>query len=186
MPFTAGCVLVKDPTILKRSFSVMADYAESTVEDDASVHFMERGIQMSRGFSALKVWLTLQGFGARRLRAAIEENIRTMRHLGECLTEAEDFELLIPVPLSIVCFRYLGPGLRPGQDEAELDALTDAIFHRVEAEGRVGLGRVRIGGRLALRVCNVKYRTEPEHVEYLMSVIRETGREALAELERTR
>ncbi len=175
VPFTAGCVLVRDPTILNRSFSVMADYAESSLGDSASVNFMERGIQMSRGFTALKVWMTLLGYGARKLRAAIDENIQTMRYLGRLLDEAEDFERLIPVRLSLVCFRYLGTSLEPGRDEIELDALNDAIFRRVEAQGRVAIGRVRIHGRTALRACCVKYRTEPEHVRYLVTVIREAG-----------
>lgn len=175
VPFTAGCVLVKDPLALRRAFSVMADYAESTLEDDGTINFMERGLQMSRSFSALKVWMTLAGYGAKALRASIEENIHTMRHLGELVDAAEDFERLNPVTLSVICFRYLPDGLSPGEDDAEVDALNDAIFRRLEAEGRVGVGRVRLGGVTALRACSVKYRTEREHVARLMDVVREVG-----------
>ncbi len=177
VPFTAGCVLVKDPTVLRRSFSVMADYAESSLEDARTINFMERGLQMSRSFTALKVWMTLAGFGSRVLRDSIEENIQTMRHLGRLLQGAEDFELLIPVRLSIVCFRYLPAGLDPDRDGSRIDAVNEAIFERAEAEGRVGIGRVTIMGVTALRACCVKYRTEREHVEHLLSVVREMGQE---------
>ncbi|MEM7357462.1 MAG: pyridoxal-dependent decarboxylase, partial [Acidobacteriota bacterium] len=171
VPFTASAVLVRDPLALERSFSVMADYAESSLGDARSVHFMERGIQMSRSFAALKVWMTLRGYGARRLRDAIEENIQTMRYLGRLLEEADDFELLIPVRLSVVCFRYV-----PGQlDEGALDELNSAIFQRLESDGIVAIGRVTINGRTALRACSVKFRTEPEHVRHLLSAVRQAG-----------
>ncbi len=173
VPFTAGFILAKKRGSLEGRFSAMADYAESTLQDAESVNFMERGLQMSRDFGALKVWMTFVAYGAKMLRAAIEENVRTMRHLEDLVAGSEDFESINPCILSVLCLRYLGSGERTEEDRERLNRL---LFEKIEADGLVSCGRVKIHGHTGLRLANVKYRTGKPEIERVFEIIQDSAR----------
>lgn len=173
VPFEVGCVLVHDGRFLADTFGHSGAYAESPGEPTSFVNFMDRGIQMSRDFKALKVWMTLKGYGAKLLRDSIQENIATMRHLGRLVDSGDDFERLAPVTLSIVCFRYVRTGCRG--NEPYLEWINQRLLEALGKDGRVFVMGTRINGRTALRACCVKFRTKVEHVEYLLEVLKEIG-----------
>ncbi|MHC5063755.1 MAG: pyridoxal phosphate-dependent decarboxylase family protein [Planctomycetota bacterium] len=173
VPFTAGFILAKQRGSLEKRFSAMADYAESTLQDDRSVNFMERGLQMSRDFGSLKVWMTFVAYGAEQLRRAIEDNVQTMRHLEELIAGTEEFESLNPCNLSVLCLRYLGTGTCT---EVERERLNLTLFERIEADGLISCGRVKIQGHTALRLANVKYRTGKKEIERVFEIIKDSAR----------
>lgn len=189
-PLEAGCVLVRDPLWLRRSFQVDSDYlrpsqgqagpfdvaTDVVPEGDSRVfEWIDYTLQTTRDFRGLKVWLAFRGYGADRILAAIEHNILTMRYLAERIDEAEDFELLAPAPLSTVCFRYRTSDARVHGDEAQLDEWNTRLRQALEADGRVCLPGTKIGGREALRACTVNHRTTRRDVETLLAVVRELG-----------
>ncbi|MDH4066012.1 MAG: aminotransferase class V-fold PLP-dependent enzyme, partial [Acidobacteriota bacterium] len=161
-PLDAGCLLVRDPAHLGRAFAQGAAYVDVIADRDMSEFaFWDHGPELSRRFRALKIWFILKIHGTRAIRQAIEQNIGVARHLADILDRSPDFERLAPVPLSIVCFRYVPPHLRGGAAElrADLNELNRQIMLGVQREGEAYLSNALIGDRFALRACIVNFRT---------------------------
>ena len=107
------------------------------------------------------MWFTLRHFGFERLGASIARSCELATTLGERIAADDDFELLAPVTLNVVCFRYRAAGL----DEAELDRLNAEIAIDVQESGAAVLSTTRIGGRNALRACIINHRTRDEDLD---------------------
>jgi aromatic-L-amino-acid decarboxylase len=174
-PFEAGCALVKNWELLRDTFSLVPDYLRREADKAGLFNFMEYSFQLSRSFKALKIWMAFKAYGAEVLRAAIEDNILTMRHLADLIDLSNDFELLAPVSLSAVCFRYRTENAQYHDDEGYLSLLNKEILDAVAKDGRVYIAGTTIQGKAALRACCTNHRTGPSDVEYLMTVLRELG-----------
>jgi aromatic-L-amino-acid decarboxylase len=173
-PLDAGCLLVRDAAHLSRAFAQSAAYVDVIADQDMSSYaFWDHGPELSRRFRALKIWFLLKIHGARAVRDAIEQNIVVARALAQAIDDSPDFERLAPVPLSIVCFRYVPTHLR-GRDDAaeELNALNREIMLGVQREGEAYLSNATIGRRFALRACIVNFRTQVADGEALLAAIR--------------
>ena len=110
-----------------------ADYIKTHgYSDEEAFAFWDYGVELSRRFRALKVWLTLQYYGTRRIAEAISEDISLAAYLGEVVSNADDFELLAPVELSICCFRYAP---KRGMGDPDLNRLNERIMELVSAAG---------------------------------------------------
>ncbi|MFN2531506.1 MAG: aspartate aminotransferase family protein, partial [Pyrinomonadaceae bacterium] len=114
IPVDAGCLLFRDADAARATFSAAdADYIKTHgYADDEAFAFWDYGVELSRRFRALKVWLTLQYYGVRKLAAAISEDIALAHYLANLVDNSDDFELMAPVTLSICCFRYVPPDVR--------------------------------------------------------------------------
>lgn len=178
VPFETGCALVKNGNHLRSSYSVIPEYLRSSTGGEERFDFMEYNFQLSRGFRALKVWMTFKAHGTSLLKTNIEGNIETIRHLVELIDRSDEFERLAPSPLSIVCFRYRTTDKNMHGDEQYLSRLNSHVLEEAERDGRVFLTGTRLNGKTALRVCSVNHRTTATHVEYLLSVLTEIGRRA--------
>lgn len=188
-PVDTGCLLVRDVDEARRAFqSGEADYIKVHEETrDESYAFWDYGVELSRRFRALKVWMMLKYFGARRVRASISEDNDLAAYMGQLVIEADDFELLAPVELSICCFRYVPPAMRrrlavADEDErsrlnAELDALNASLMHSVQRGGRAYLSNVTLAGRYGLRACIVNFRTVREDINRTLEIVRDAARE---------
>ena len=186
-PVDTGCLLIRDPEQARRAFqSGEADYIKVHEETtDESYAFWDYGIELSRRFRALKVWMMLSYYGARRVRAAISEDNDLAAYLGKVVTEAEDFELLAPVCLSICCFRYVPPGMlerlaaadveERSRLNASLDALNASLMHSVQRGGRAYLSNVTLAGRYGLRACIVNFRTTRDDINQTLAIVREAA-----------
>ena len=131
--------------------------------------FWDHGLELSRRFRALKLWATLRFHGARRLAAAIGEDIRLAAHLAELVAAADDFELLAGPGLSICCFRHAPTHV----DEPSLDAHNERILQALQRDGRVYLSNATVDGRFALRACITNFRTTQADVERVLTVVRD-------------
>jgi glutamate/tyrosine decarboxylase-like PLP-dependent enzyme len=177
VPVEASCILVRHEGALRDTFRMVADYLrphDDALGDDR-IDFKDYGQQLSRSFRALKVWMTFKAYGARRLRAAIENNISVMRCLADRIDASADFVRVAPVPLSVVCFRYRTSDVTRHRDEEYLDALNDELLDALERDGRVFLSGTRIRGRAALRACSVNHRLQHRDVDFLLDVIRDVA-----------
>jgi aromatic-L-amino-acid/L-tryptophan decarboxylase len=186
-PVDTGCLLFRDPMSARAACSPgEADYIkvqEQTV--DEAFAFWDYGIELSRRFRALKIWLMLRYYGARRVAGAIAADNRLASELAAMIRAAADFELLAPVELSICCFRYVPPGLRDGLASAdeeerarvnnELDGLNARIMHRVQRGGRAYLSNATLTGRYALRACITNFRTTNEDIQETLRIVREAA-----------
>ncbi|HEY6189158.1 MAG TPA: aminotransferase class V-fold PLP-dependent enzyme [Pyrinomonadaceae bacterium] len=186
-PVDTGCLLVRDEEQARRAFqSGEADYIKVHEETTAeSYAFWDYGVELSRRFRALKVWMMLSYYGARRVRAAISEDNELAAYMSERIREAEDFELLAPVSLSICCFRYVPPAVRErlaaagseerAQLDAGLDALNASLMHSVQRGGRAYLSNVTLAGRYGLRACIVNFRTTREDIDRTLAIVRDAA-----------
>lgn len=182
-PLDLGCLLVRDGRALRRAFSHGASYIDVIADEQMSEFaFWDYGPELSRRFRALKLWFTLKVYGTDAVAAAIEANLQVARHLAGAIDASDDFERLAPVPLSIVCFRYLPPAFRdraarrePAALE-ELDVLNRALLVEVQRDGDAYLSNAVVDGAFALRACVVNYRTTPADCDRLLAAIRHAAR----------
>jgi glutamate/tyrosine decarboxylase-like PLP-dependent enzyme len=164
VPIECGCALVRDAALLRAAYSVTPAY----LRDDAALPwFSEYGVQQTRGFRALKLWLTLQSVGLDGYRDLITRDLALAALLREKIAARPPFTLVAGGPLSITCFRYAPVGL----GEAQTDALNRDALARVQAGGRAFLTGTELGGRFALRACIVNFRTMPEDLDALLDAI---------------
>lgn len=191
-PLDVGCVLVRDRTALTHAFSYSADYVDVVATAEMSDYaFWNYGPELTRRFRALKVWMILKCHGTRAIGQAIEKNIALARRLGALVDDAPDFERLAPVPLSIVCFRYVTPALRAALasrdgDErrraaGEVNALNRNLMVAVQTRGDSYVSNAMIGDAFALRACIVNFRTTEEDLSRLLGEIRSVAATATAQ-----
>src|SRR5262249_41564098 len=152
VPVECGCALVRDANAMRDAFSLVPPYLR---DDTALPWFSEFGIQQTRGFRALKLWLVLKHLGIGGLRQPLANNIALARSLRSRLQTTPNFELLAGGPLSVTCFRYCPPPLK-GQD-AELNRLNRSVLDAVQRAGEVFLTGTELAGRFALRACIVNF-----------------------------
>jgi aromatic-L-amino-acid/L-tryptophan decarboxylase len=173
-PYDAGCILIRDGELHRATFASMPAYLTRMPRGlaDATPWFTDYTIDLSRSFRALKVWFVLKEQGARALGAAIEENVRQATLLGEMIDADECFELLAPVQLNIVCFRYRAPGLSDG----ELDRFNDDLVIRLQESGIAVTSSTSVGGRRAIRVNITNHRTRDEDLAILLNALKELAK----------
>lgn len=177
-PLEAGCALVRDLDALRRSFSYHPPYYHFSEE---TLNYVDLGLQNSRGFRALKVWLELQQAGRAGCMRMIGDDIQLARELYRILDGYAELEAMTQ-SLSITTFRYVPSDLQPSCDtdqvKAYLNELNQEILTRIEAGGEVFLSNAVIKGKFALRVCIVNFRTSLEDIEALPAIILRAAKEA--------
>jgi glutamate/tyrosine decarboxylase-like PLP-dependent enzyme len=181
-PLEAGCTLVRDPDALLRAFSYRPDYYHFA---EHVQNFFEHGIQNSRGFRALKVWLVLRHAGAAAYRRMIEEDVELARHFYGVAEKQAELEAMT-YGLSITTYRYVPTDLAGRSTEesvaAYLNELNQSVQDRMEESGRAFVSNAVLEGAHALRMCIVNFRTTLEDVESLAEITVELGRAADEEL----
>jgi glutamate/tyrosine decarboxylase-like PLP-dependent enzyme len=173
IPFEAGCTLVRDAETHRRAFSLTPDYLSHAERGLAAgeLWFSDYGIQLSRGFRALKVWMSLKEHGLDKYARLVRQNIEQARYLGELVREAPNLELAAPIPLNIVCFRYVTSEL----SEEGLDALNQELLIQLHERGIAVTSNALLNGRLALRVAIVNHRSRLEDFDLLVHEVRRIG-----------
>src|SRR6185436_13008828 len=113
LPFECACILVRNPELHWEAFATSASYLaeESRGVIAGGLPFADRGIDLTRGFKALKVWLSFKAHGVEAFARLIDQNVQQAQHLAALVEAHPDLELLAPVPLNVVCFRYAPEGL---------------------------------------------------------------------------
>jgi len=176
-PVDCGCLLYRDANAARSAFSQTGDYAQSLLDDPAeSFAFFEESMELSRRFRALKLWLSLRYHGLEKFREAIRNDLENAQFLGKLIAGHRELELLAPVPLSAVCFRYVSK-----RAATELDALNRSILQRMVRRGKVFLSNASLNGRFALRACFVNHRTTRGDVEQIVDEVLAVGTELGAE-----
>ncbi len=158
--FDAACVLVRNPQAQLRSFSIPVSYLSAL--NGGVAHgprtYGEMGIDLSRGFRALKAWMSIKTYGFDQYARMVEQNVAQASYLGSLVDANKDLELVAPVALNVVCFRYV----KSGMTVDELDRLNEQILVRLQEDGLAVPSGVRVRGKFALRVANVNHRSRRE------------------------
>ena len=168
-PYDAGFLLVRDAELHRSTFAADAHYLRRAERGLAGGDWWpcDYGPDLSRGFRALKTWFTIKTYGAAALGAVIEGTCALAQDLARRVLAEPELELLAPVGLNIVCFRF--------RDE-EADALNTEIVMRLHEAGVVAPSLTRIHGQAAIRAAIVNHRTEPRDIAALVEATLETGR----------
>ena len=184
MPFECACVLVRDAQAHHEAFRLTASYLTAGTRGPTAggMYFNDRGLDLTRGFKALKVWMQLQADGVSHFGRVITRNVEQVRRLVGLIEAHPELECLAPAPLNIVCFRY-----RPTADVlsagigVDLDALNEELLARLQESGEAMPSSTRIGGRFALRVAHVNHRTTDDDLDHLLAAVIRHGRQLLDE-----
>jgi glutamate/tyrosine decarboxylase-like PLP-dependent enzyme len=160
-PLEAGCLLVRDGEALERTFSTTAPYLRAAAAGTSEVNFADRGLQLTRGPRALKLWMSLKVFGAAAFRAAIEHGLALAEHAEALLAEHPAWDVVTPAQLGIVTFAPIVPGASP----AEADDLCAGLPAAALDDGFAFLTTHVVGERTVLRLCTINPRTTREDVE---------------------
>jgi len=182
MPYEAGVALTRDPdaqtAAYKPAGAGVGAYLASPNGGIAAntTYFADRGLQLSRGFRALKVWMSMKEQGVDRIAGCIEANIQQAGRLAGIVEAHEDLELLAPAPLNVVCLRYAPKGVA----EARLNALNEAILVAIQTRGVAVPSQTVLQGRFAIRVCITNHRTRDEDIDIFVDAVRTIGAELAA------
>jgi aromatic-L-amino-acid decarboxylase len=151
-PYEVGCLLVREPGLLERTFALGGVYLRDVLGGE--VNFRDRSVQLTRGARALKLWLSIRVFGLAAFRAAIGRGIGLAEHAEAVLRARPGWEVVTPAQLAVVCFRRAGD-----------DALQTRIAGEMVRDGYAAPSTTELAGRVALRLCTINPRTTPDEIE---------------------
>ncbi len=178
-PYETGCLMVRDTRVLEDAFRILPEYLQDTSLGMEQVNFADRGLQLSRGFRALKIWTSIQMLGLEAFREGIQAGIHHARDAGTYIEGSADLELTAPVSLGIVCFRF-----RPRDVElspSELEELNLGVQEEILASGLAMMSSTRLRGDLSLRLSILNYRSTWRDVRETLEAIETVGRRRLME-----
>jgi aromatic-L-amino-acid decarboxylase len=172
--FDCSAYFVKDPGLLTRTFDIHPEYLKTGVDREVK-NFRDWGIQLGRRFRALKLWFVIRSYGVEGLQEMIREHIRLADLFRQWVEVHPHFEIMAPVPFSLVCFRF-----NDGRSSKELDAINAQLLTAVNSTGRVYLTHTSLRGRYVLRLAIGQRTTAEKHVRGAWQLIQETARTLFA------
>lgn len=167
--FDSSAYFVKDKEALIRTFEILPEYLK-TGNRGLVNDYRDWGIQLGRRFRALKLWFVIRSYGVSQLQEKIREHIKIARWLEQQVLAHPDFELLAPVPLSLVCFRYK-PASFTGQEN--LNQINEELLRELNQTGKIFLTHTKLNGQYTLRMSIAGTLTTQQHVENAWKLIQE-------------
>ncbi|HZY36448.1 MAG TPA: pyridoxal-dependent decarboxylase [Mucilaginibacter sp.] len=182
VPYEVGCALIRNAEAHRNSFALTPNYLLNGERGLAGGPdpINNYGLELSRGFKALKIWMSLKENGLKKYAAIIGQNIAQALYLAERVTKENCLELLAPVSLSIVCFRFRKDDLT----NDELNALNREIIFDLQESGIASPSSTILGGKYAIRVCIVNHRSVKEDLDVLISETLRIGNEKYKSLKK--
>ena len=171
--FDCSAFYVKDESLLVRTFEILPEYLK-TPEDERVKNYRDWGIPLGRRFRALKLWFVLRSFGAEGLRQKVRHHMELAQELLTQIREQDDFELLAPAPLNLLCFRYHPPEV---SNEQKLNQLNEQLLDRLRESGKLFLSHTMLDGQYTLRMVTGGTQIERRHVQEAWALIQQLARE---------
>jgi len=166
--FDCSAYFVKDKYALLRTLQVIPEYLRT--QDQGKVNdYCDWGVPLGRRFRSLKLWFVLRSFGTETLQEKLRNHIRMARELAERINQAEEFELMAPVTVNLVCFRYKPKGI---EDEKELNRINEVLLKKINDTGQIYLTHTRLNGKYILRMVIGQTNVEQRHVDEAWKLIR--------------
>jgi len=187
MPYEIGCILVRHEEHHRRAFSLTPDYlvhgegGRDLMGGDLP-WFSDYGFQLSRGFRALKAWMSLKEHGSRKYGRLIQQNIDQVCYLAELINARPELELSASVTLNVVCFRYITPDL----DDTALDELNKQIVIELQEQGIAMPSGTIVKGKYVIRVANTNHRSRREDFDVLVRDVIRIGKELTPSVKKTK
>ncbi len=174
VPYDAGFLLVRDGDLHRRTFSEDAAYLRHSQKGLAAGDWWpcDYGPDLSRSFRALKTWFTIKTYGTQALGEVIARTCDLAQGLGRRVAAEPELELLAPVQLNIVCFRFRG---------ADPDTLNEEVVARLQTSGLAAPSLTKVGGKTAIRCAIVNHRTDTSDMDAVADGVLAIGRTVRAE-----
>ena len=174
IPFEAGCVIVRSETMHRHTFSLTPEYLAHETRGLAAGHwFSDYGLQLSRQFRALKVWMSIKEHGLDRFGRMIARNVEQAHYFGRLVEQDPNLELLAPIGMDIVCFRF-NPG---GLSDEQLNTLNKEILMHLHESGVAVPSYTTLNGRYCLRIAIANHRSRQEDFDLLAKEVVRIGQE---------
>ena len=179
MPYEVGCALVRHEEAHRKAFALTPDYLTHADRGLAGgkIWFSDYGVQLSRGFRALKVWVSIKEHGVQKYAKLIKQNVDQAHYLAMLVKDATNLQLLAPVPLNIVCFRFIADRY----DNDTLNEVNKELLIRLHESGIAAPSYTSINGKYALRVAITNHRSRREDFELLVEEVVRLGNTLLNE-----
>ncbi|MBZ5542676.1 MAG: aminotransferase class I/II-fold pyridoxal phosphate-dependent enzyme [Acidobacteriia bacterium] len=179
-PFEAGCVIVRRGRLMRETFHILPEYMTDVAREEREVNFCDYGVQLTRNFRALKVWMAVKTFGARRIREVIDQCLDLTEYAAELFRRSPHLEIVTPPSLGVFTFRYIPERLRSTGTEAEteLNRLNLDLVARAMASREIFLSSTRLGSRTVVRFCVLNHRTRKADIRQALRQVERFGREA--------
>jgi aromatic-L-amino-acid decarboxylase len=173
LPFEVGCVLVRDADAHRRTFAANQNYFGDSDRGviAGGLPFADRGIELTRSFRALKVWMSLKAHGVKKFARLIEQNVAQAQYLVERIRSQRELELLAPAPLNVVCFRFHAPQ----SSESRLNAINKELLLRLQESGIAVPSSTILDGKFAIRVAITNHRSRRADFDVFLAAVLELG-----------
>lgn len=171
-PYEIGCLLVRDPSDLEAVLSLDAAYFRDHERERGAVDFKDRGLQLTRSFKALKLWMSVRTFGMDAFRRAIEHGIDLAETAEQELLRRPGWRVVTPASLAVLTFRCELDGLT----ETAADSLQRRLASELAQSGLAMLNTTVIRGRVVLRMCTINPRASEDDVRRVIDWLDERGR----------
>lgn len=169
--FDCSAYFVKNPGHLIKTFEIMPEYLKTRTRGKVN-DYRDWGIPLGRRFRALKLWSVIRMYGVKGLQEKIRYHLELARQLAEMITREKDFEILAPVTINVVCFRYKPEGL----EMTEINKINETLNHQLNDSGKIYLTHTVLNGIYTLRMVTGQTNVRMEHVEKAWDLIRNTAR----------
>ena len=164
--FDCNCFFVADRSVLIKTLSILPEYRKNQATESGSVFdYRDWHIQLGRRFRSLKLWFVIRHYGVNGLRYHIQQHINMAQQFAEWIRTSEEFELIAPAPLNLVCFAH-----KKGND------FNKKLLETINNQGKMYFTHTVINGQYVLRMCIGQTHTEPEHVQQAWQIIQETAK----------
>lgn len=175
LPFGIGCLLVKEKRKHRETFAIQPDYLQvhsrgMMAGPDPIYNY---SIEMSRSFRALKVWMLIKEQGTEKITKVIRKNILQCQYLKSLIKKEKRLELMAPVSMNIVCFRYRPLG---NTSEEKLSKINKEIVMQLHERGKVITSQAILKNKYVIRIANVNHRSQKEDFDILISEVLDTGK----------
>jgi aromatic-L-amino-acid/L-tryptophan decarboxylase len=169
--FDCSAYFVKDAGMLIRTFEILPEYLKTRTRGKVN-DYRDWGVPLGRRFRALKLWCVIRMYGVNGLREKVRYHIKIASELAKAISAEPDFELLAPVNLNTVCFRYNPSGI----PDDEVNRINEELNHRLNDSGRIYLTHTKLKGNYTLRMVTAQTNVTLGHVEKAWNLIKETAR----------
>jgi aromatic-L-amino-acid decarboxylase len=169
--FDCSAYFVKDPVLLIKTFEILPEYLKTRTRGKVN-DYRDWGIPLGRRFRALKLWCVIRMYGVNGLRDKIRYHIKIASDLAKLISDEHDFEILAPVVLNVVCFRYKPEAVA----EDQLNIINETLNHKLNDTGNIYLTHTTINGKYTLRMVTGQTNVTMKHVSRAWDLIKETAR----------
>jgi aromatic-L-amino-acid/L-tryptophan decarboxylase len=173
-PFEIGCVIARDARLLKKTFHTMAGYLEDTKRaEEEEINYYDYGVQLTRGFRALKLWLSIKTFGATAFREAINRGFEMAEFAESLLRQSDCWRIISPATFGIVTFIFVAEGL----SESEISEIHRRMVEAMAEDGFAFANSTALRGQTVMRLCTINPRTTEDDVRATIKQLEQFGRE---------